>query len=93
MAGWEWSHWLLVPLPLLADRAAQASTCGQEWWVIRNLPPHTEPHSVKPLSAECFAIDHEGVMVPEQRPRSRVSGDYTLFGSGYPNPAYTGPTV
>lgn len=30
-------------------------------------------------------------MVPEPRPGSRLSQEYTVSGGGYPNPAYSGP--
>ena len=32
-------------------------------------------------------------MVSEQRPHSRVSGEYSVFGGGYPNPAYSSGTT
>ena len=77
--------------------------CYQHRRAERNKPPpvdrngeiHVLVHQITDshVAVECFAIDHEGVMVPEHRPRSRVSGDYTVFGSGYPNPAFTGPTT
>lgn len=93
---------LYAVLVWLVVSCCVAGWMGYQWWhaerhkpspVDRNGGSTTDRYRTLHAhpSTECFAIDHDGEMVPEPRPRSRLSREYTMFGGGYPNPAYSGP--